>query len=200
MGENKLTSNVNISDSSLQKIPLSISRYFSKNSDPFKFDMENKEIEWISEEVAFTDDKGKIIYKQPNVKKPKFWSSLALKVVASRYFWGNMDKNERESSVEQLISRVSAFYGRQAKLQGLFNEEQSKILEDEIAAICLNQLAVFNSPVWFNAGIQAYDKIAGGVAPYKWDPLNKNIRNTEKNEDSPQCSACFIQSAKDDME
>jgi len=200
MEENKITPNINISGPSIQKNILKLNRYFSKYGSPFKYDLKGNEIDWVSEEVSVTDDKGKVIYKQPNVKKPSFMSSLGLKVVASRYFWGNMQKNERENSIEQLISRVSKFYRRQAQKQGLFSDEESKILEDDIASICLNQLAVFNSPVWFNAGIQSYDKVAGGVAPYKWDEKNQSVRTTEKNEDSPQCSACFIQSVKDDME
>ena len=44
----------------------------------------------------------------------------------------------------------------------------------------LNSLKHFTapafSPVWFNVGIQEYNKDAGGVAPYRWDSnLNKII-------------------------
>src|SRR3989344_3228396 len=97
---------------------------------------------------------------QEGKRRPDFWSPLAIKVVASKYFWGDQKKNERENSVEMLIGRVSRFFGRQAVKQKYFNEEEAVVLKDEIAAICLNQMAVFNSPVWFNAVIQEYDNNA----------------------------------------
>jgi ribonucleoside-diphosphate reductase alpha chain len=125
---------------------------------------------------------------------------LAIKVVASKYFWGDQKKNERENSVEMLIGRVSRFFERQALKQEYFDEQQAKIFKDEIAAICLNQLAVFNSPVWFNAGIQEYDKNAGGVSTYVWDSARGEVVKSQKQSDRPQCSACFIQSIKDDMD
>jgi len=184
---------------SLQK--MEIERYFTfAGKDPFKFDIYGNPIKWVSEDVKVSDDSGKVIFTQPNVRRPDFWTPLAIKVVASKYFWGDLAKGERESSVEQLIGRVARFIKRQAIKQNYFNEEQASVLSDEVAAICLNQLGVFNSPVWFNAGIQEYDKEAGGVSLYKWDPATDSIVRTNKTDDNPQCSACFIQSIKDDME
>ncbi len=180
---------------------LKLERYFSlEGKNPFEYDLFGNPIRWISEEVSISNDAGKVIYTQPGVKKPDFWSSLALKVVASRYFWGNQNKGEREQSIEQLIGRVSRFIGRQSLQQGYFNEREASIFRDEITAICLNQLCVFNSPVWFNAGIQEYNKEAGGVSAYKWDATTDTIIKTKKSDDRPQCSACFIQSIRDDME
>jgi len=179
---------------------------------PFELDIYGKPIKWVAEDVNVTDDRGKVIFTQPGVRRPEFWSPLAIKVVASRYFWGNQDKGERESSVEMLIGRVSRFIGRQALKQGYFDEKQAEILKDEIAAICLNQLCVFNSPVWFNAGIWEYNKDAGGVSAYKWDfDKGEAVRAKQdsevsgqpvigKAEDRPQCSACFIQGVKDDID
>jgi len=179
---------------------LKIDRLFSKYGDPYKFDINGKPIEWIPEVVEVTDDKGNSVYKQEDVMKPSSWSSLALKVVASKYFWGNLNKGERENSIEQLVGRVADFYDRQALYQKYFDKKESKILRDEIAAILINQLCSFNSPVWFNAGIQKYSDKAGGVSPWKWDLMQNKVVHAEKNEDKPQCSACFILSVKDDME
>ena len=194
------------------KLNMEMERFFTKiGKNPFEYDWKGNRINWISESVSVGDDRGKVIFTQPNVKRPDFWSPLAIKVVASKYFWGNQLKNERESSVEQLIGRVSRFIGRQSLGQGYFSEAESTALKDEIASICLNQLCVFNSPVWFNAGIWEYDKEAGGVAPYKWDfETGKVVRArrgkdaegkaVERAEDRPQCSACFIQGMEDNME
>src|SRR3989338_6766032 len=180
--------------------PILIDRYFTKKGDPFEYDIYGNQIKWEKKEVKITDDSGKVVYVQPNVEKPAFWSDLALKVVGSKYFWGNMQKGERESSVKQIIGRVSEFFERKALELKYFDSEQARILKDEIAAITLNQLCVFNSPVWFNVGIQKYSPIAGGVAPYKWDVNLGSVVKSEKNEDRPQCSACFILAVKDDME
>src|SRR5687768_3196190 len=85
-----------------------VERYFTKSGkNPFKYNMYGDSINWISEDVAVTDDVGKVIFTQKNVLKPDFWSTLALKVVASRYFWGDQSKNERENSIEKLVGRVS---------------------------------------------------------------------------------------------
>ena len=178
-----------------------VQRFFTfEGKSPYEYDIYGNLIQWVSEEVKVTDDRGKVIFIQPNIRKPSFWSSLALKVVASKYFWGDQAKNQRESSPEQLIGRVSRWFERQALKQGYFNSEQSKILKDEIAAICLNQLCAFNSPVWFNVGIQEYDNNAGGVSAYVWDASTDTVTKSSKQMDRPQCSACFIQSIEDNME
>ena len=178
-----------------------LSRYFSYGGkNPFEFDINGEKMNWVSENVSVSDDMGRIIFTQPNVKRPDFWSALAIKVVASKYFWGDQAKGERENSIEKLIWRVSRFMGRQALKQGYFDSLQSSILQDEISAICLNQLSVFNSPVWFNVGIQEYDKNAGGIGAYVWDKLNNKVIKSEKTMDKPQCSACFIQGIEDNMD
>lgn len=178
-----------------------VSRRFTREGrSPFEFDIYGNPIEWLKEDVSVSDDKGNVVFTQKGVSKPSFWSSLALKVVASKYFWGDQKKGEREDSVKKLISRVSRFVSRQALLQNYLDERESKVLEEEVASICLNQIATFNSPVWFNVGIQEYDRNAGGTSAYKWDSYTDKIIPVEKTDDRPQCSACFIQSMEDNME
>ena len=185
----------------LEQSLMKIERYFGREGkDVFDFDIDGKRIEWVKEDVNVTDDMGKVIFTQKDVERPIFWSALAIKVVANKYFWGDQLKGERENSIRQLVGRVSKFIGRQALKQGYFDENQSNILRDEFAAICLNQLCSFNSPVWFNVGIQEYNPNAGGVSAYVWDNFAKKAVKSEKKSDRPQCSACFIQSVEDNME
>src|SRR3989338_5205459 len=185
----------------LEQGKMRLNRFFTyEGKNPFQFDIYGNPISWVAEDVKVTDDLGKTVFVQPLVKRPDFWSPLAVKVVASKYFWGDMSKGQRESSIEQLIGRVSRFFARQAVKQGYFDETQSEILRDEITSICLNQLCVFNSPVWFNVGIQEYYSNAGGVSAWKWDSTTDTIVPTIKTEDRPQCSACFIQSIEDNMD
>jgi ribonucleoside-diphosphate reductase alpha chain len=181
--------------------PFVFERYFTQDGkSPFEFDLFGNPMRWVSEEVKVTDDMGKVVFTQQNVRRPDFWSPLAIKVVASKYFWGDAAKGEREHSIEQLIGRVSRYVGRQAIKQKYMSDEQAARLRDEVAAICLHQLAVFNSPVWFNAGIQEYDKNAGGVGVWKWSAATDTVVPVEKTDDRPQCSACFIQSTEDSIE
>ncbi len=178
-----------------------VERFFTPHQrSPFEYDMYGNPINWVYEDVNVTDDRGKVVFTQKGVRKPDFWSTLALKVVASKYFWGDQAKNEREDSVEKIIGRVSRFIGRQAIAQKYFSQHQADALKDEVASICLHQLAVFNSPVWFNTGIQEYTRNAGGVSAYVWDSVTNSIKKSEKTMDRPQCSACFIQSIQDNMD
>src|SRR3990167_2256799 len=87
-----------------------VERYFTKSGRrPFKYNMYGDLVNWVSEDVAVTDDMGKVVFTQKGVAKPDFWSTLALKVVASKYFWGDQAKGEREDSIEKIIGRVGRF-------------------------------------------------------------------------------------------
>lgn len=187
--------------SGFQNTSFTYSRLFTyPGKNPFEYNIFGNPINWIAEEVKINDDMGRTIFTQPLVRRPDFWSPLAIKVVAGKYFWGDQAKGEREASAEQLIGRVCRWMGKQAVLQKYFSEEQAAILRDELAAITLNQLAVFNSPVWFNVGIQEYNPLAGGVSAYVWDATSDAIVHSVKTMNRPQCSACFIQSIQDTME
>ena len=169
----------------LKRGELLMERFFTQGGkNPFEYDYLGRAMNWISEEVKVTDDVGKVIFTQPNVRRPDFWSSLAIKVVASKYFWGDQAKGEREDSIEKLVSRVSKYAGRQALNQGYLDEAGSKVFEEELSAICLNQLAVFNSPVWFNSGIWLYDKNAGGVSAFKWNNEANSVVKSTRGDDN----------------
>lgn len=180
---------------------LHIERLFSfQGKNPFEYDFLGNKIRWMAEDVAINDDSGNVTFTQQNVLRPDTWSSLAIKVVASKYFWGDQKKGQRETSIQQLIGRVTRFFQRQSVLQKFFDQAEADVFRDELVAICLNQLAAFNSPVWFNAGIQEYSKEAGGVSVYKWEAESDSVVPAQKIDDRPQCSACFIQSIEDTME
>jgi len=80
----------------LKTSQLKIPRFFShEGKNPFEFNIFGNPINWIAEDVSVTDDKGKVIFVQPQVRRPDFWSSLAIKVVASKYFWGDQEKKRK---------------------------------------------------------------------------------------------------------
>ena len=137
---------------------LGVRRYFTiAGRDPFG------EIEWETRD-AFIPGKDKPAFDQKGVEFPKFWSQTATNIVAQKYFRGRMASPEREHSVKQMIGRVVTTIGTWGRNGGYFaTEEEAQTFEDELKAILVNQLAAFNSPVWFNVGF----------------------------EEKPQCSACM---------
>ncbi len=146
---------------------LDLRRYFTiPGRDPFD------EIEWETRD-AFIPGKEKAVFEQKGVEFPRFWSQTSTNIVAQKYFRGQMGAPEREWSVKQMIGRVVTTIGEWGRKGGYFSSDaETETFEAELKAILVNQLAAFNSPVWFNVGF----------------------------EERPQCSACFILSAEDNME
>ncbi len=129
--------------------------------------------EWEMRSAAITNESGGIVFEQKDVEMPKFWSQMATNVVVSKYFRGHVGTPDRETSVRQLIGRVVRTitgWGREA---GYFaSDADGDTFRDELTHILLYQMAAFNSPVWFNVGVEPH----------------------------PQCSACFINSVNDTMD
>ncbi len=147
---------------------LEFERYFSTPGlDPFEA------VEWETRDALIGNEKGEKVFEQKGVEVPKFWSQTATNVVVSKYFRGELGTPQRETSVRQLIGRVVDAMTRWGREGGYFaSDESASIFRAELSHILLNQYACFNSPVWFNVGI----------------------------EEQPQCSACFINSVEDTMQ
>jgi ribonucleoside-diphosphate reductase alpha chain len=130
-------------------------------------------VEWEKRTAQIGNEKGATIFKQENVEVPKSWSQTATNIVASKYFHGKHGTAEREGSVRQLIARVVNTVVRWGEEGGYFRDAASRdVFRDELTHLLVEQKMSFNSPVWFNVGVQP----------------------------KPQCSACFINSVEDSME
>jgi ribonucleoside-diphosphate reductase alpha chain len=130
------------------------------------------EIEWETRTASIGNESGKTVFEQKDVEVPKFWSQLATNVVVSKYFRGHVGTPERESSVRQLIDRVVNTIASWAESQHYFaSDDDLRAFQAELTHLLVHQKMSFNSPVWFNVGI----------------------------EPKPQCSACFINSVQDNM-
>ncbi|MDE3108297.1 MAG: vitamin B12-dependent ribonucleotide reductase, partial [Acidobacteriota bacterium] len=130
-------------------------------------------VEWEKRTALIGNDKGQVIFRQENVEVPKPWSMTATNIVASKYFHGKPNTPERETSARQLIGRVVNTIVRWGEEGGYFAGAEAKsAFRDELTHLLVEQKMAFNSPVWFNVGVQA----------------------------KPQCSACFINSVQDRME
>jgi ribonucleoside-diphosphate reductase alpha chain len=146
---------------------LVFSRYFTDGmKSPFDA------VEWEKRTALIGNEKGVTIFRQEDVEVPKGWSQTATNIVTSKYFHGKPGTADREGSVRQLISRVANTIVRWGDAGGYFADAASReAFRDELTHLLVEQKMAFNSPVWFNVGVQA----------------------------KPQCSACFINSVRDDM-
>ena len=147
---------------------LTFRRYFTREGiHPFD------EIEWELRTAVISNEKGEKIFEQKDVEIPKSWSMTATNVVVSKYFHGQLGTPGRERSVRQIVDRVAKTTVNWGKTMKYFaSENDAEIFYSELCYILVNQYMAFNSPVWFNVGI----------------------------EEKPQCSACFINSVQDSME
>ena len=160
------------------------------------------QIEWDKRTAEITDDGGKVIFKQENVEVPKSWSVLATKVVVSKYFYGEQNTPERETSVRQLIHRIARTVADWGIKDGYFSKEDGEIFFDELTWLSVNQYGAFNSPVWFNVGLYHQYGVGKNSTKGNWfyNPKTNESERARTQYEYPQCSACFIQSVKDDME
>ncbi|MEK9175508.1 MAG: vitamin B12-dependent ribonucleotide reductase, partial [Patescibacteria group bacterium] len=145
-----------------------INRYFTKEGvHPYD------ELKWEKRSAKISSSKGEIIFQQDNVEMPTFWSQSATDIVAEKYFAGHIGRPGRETSVRQLIDRVADTITRWGIQSDYFvSQKDAIIFNEELKSLLINQRGSFNSPVWFNVGV----------------------------EKKPQCSACFILSIEDSKE
>src|SRR5687767_3543117 len=131
------------------------------------------EIAWELRDAVVKDWRtGGVSFEQREVEFPVDWSMNATTIVAQKYFRGTLGTAERERSVKHMIDRVADTITAWGQKDGYFSDgESADIFNHELKHLLVNQKAAFNSPVWFNCGV----------------------------EDKPQCSACFILSVEDEM-
>jgi len=130
-------------------------------------------VRWELRTARITGSDGAVVFEQTDVEIPEFWSQTATNIVAQKYFHGRLGTPEREGSIRQLISRVVGTIVEWGRTGGYFADADSEhAFEHELCHLLLHQMVSFNSPVWFNVGIEA----------------------------RPQCSACFINSVRDSMD
>jgi len=148
---------------------LTITRHFTTpDVDPFDT------VEWELRSALIANEKGESVFEQNDVEIPKSWSQLATNVVVSKYFRGHVGTPEREYSVRQLIGRVVGRIREWGEEGGYFaTEEDACAYADELTYLLVHQKMAFNSPVWFNLGVE---------------------------DTKQQASACFINSVEDTME
>jgi ribonucleoside-diphosphate reductase alpha chain len=176
--------------------PMRVTSYFCPpDVDPFET------VEWEKRTAAIKDENGKVLFEQTDCEIPKDWSALATNVVVSKYFYGEPNTPERETSVRQVIHRVARTMADWGIQDGYFATRQDgETFYRELAWLCLHQHGAFNSPVWFNVGLYHQYGVKGAQGNYNFDPITRTIRRPETPYEFPQGSACFIQSVEDSMD
>ncbi len=134
---------------------------------------EDAGIRWEQRSAGIADANGKVLFKQDDLEVPVTWSQTATNIVANKYFRGSVGTPQREKSVRQLVLRVVDTLTSWGRRHRYFAQEaDAAAFHAELCHLLVTQKVAFNSPVWFNVGVEA----------------------------TPQCSACFINSVDDTME
>lgn len=154
---------------SVHKSSLGLKRRFTQGEvDPY--DM----VEWSKRDARIKHEDGSDAFYQPDVEFPNSWSDTAVNIVAQKYFRGTMDTPQREVSLKQVINRVVDTITAWGDQDDYFEDvEEREAFRAELKYILMTQRAAFNSPVWFNIGVDGVPQ---------------------------QASACFILSVEDNME
>ena len=144
-----------------------IRRFFTRpGEDPMA------QVEWARRVAMIAGENGAVVFEQRDVEVPRSWSQTATNVVVSKYFRGPLGSPQRETSVRQVVGRVVETISGWGAEQGYFADaEEREAFRAELGHLLVEQKAAFNSPVYFNVGI----------------------------EPRPQCSACFILRVEDNM-
>ena len=130
-------------------------------------------LEWKKHDTRITNAAGRAVFSQRGVEAPASWTPQAVNLVANKYFRGVVGEEDRERSVRELVRRVADTIACWGQADGYFaSDEDTETFRAELSIMLATQRCAFNSPVWFNVGIDA----------------------------RPQCSACFINSVADTME
>src|SRR5947208_4214601 len=112
------------------------------------------EIEWELRDSVIPGEGGNV-FEQKGVEVPKFWSQTATNVVASKYFRGKLGTAAREWSVKQMVDRVIDTIADAGLRGGYFASDSDRdTFADELKYLMVHQHASFNSPVWFNIGVE----------------------------------------------
>ena len=153
-----------------QRIEIGIKRHFTTEG-VHPYDT----IAWERRDSRITNYRdGSVAFEQLDVEVPASWSLNATNILAQKYFRGELGSPEREGSLKQVADRVADTITDWGVKDGYFvDTAEAETFRDELKHLIVNQMAAFNSPVWFNIGVKGVPQ---------------------------QASACFILSVDDSMD
>lgn len=153
-----------------ERASLGIGRRFTvEGSDPYA------DLQWEHRDARLIDHRdGSVTFEQLGVEVPSSWSQNATNILAQKYFRGTLGTPERESSLRQVVARIVDAITAWGERDGYFADSaEAESFRAELVHLLVHQKAAFNSPVWFNIGVEGVPQ---------------------------QASACFILSVEDNMD
>ncbi len=153
-----------------QRVGIGIRRHFT-TPEVHPYD----EVDWEQRDARITNFRdGSVAFEQTDVEVPASWSLNATNILAQKYFRGTPNTPERERSLRQVSDRVVDTITEWGIKDGYFvDDEEAEAFRAELKHLIVHQMAAFNSPVWFNIGVEGVPQ---------------------------QGSACFILSVEDTMD
>jgi ribonucleoside-diphosphate reductase alpha chain len=114
------------------------------------------ELTWERRDAVITNWRdGTTAFEQRDLEFPSTWSQNATNIVAQKYFRGPLGTPQREHSVRQMVDRVAGTITRWGTKDGYFaSDDDAGAFQAELTHLLVNQKAAFNSPVWFNVGVE----------------------------------------------
>ncbi len=125
-------------------------------------------VEWERRDARIANyATGAVAFEQLGVEVPADWSFNATNILAQKYFRGTLGTPEREWSLKQVADRVVDTITRWGHKDGYFvDDEEAETFRAELKYLIIHQKAAFNSPVWFNIGVEGVPQQGSACQPY----------------------------------
>lgn len=164
-------------------------RKFSPGDDPFEG------ITWTYRDAVVTKPGGIEVFRMNSVEAPDFWSDLAVRICASKYF-----ALKHESSIRNMVMGVADSLALAGLRQGYFvGVDSAQAFRDDLAWLIIHQYATFNSPVWFNVRLFDHYDMKGTGGNWAYNFMTGKYEKQKTAYERPQGSACFILPLKDNL-
>ena len=126
-------------------------------------------ISYRTAHVELRNESGAEVISARDVEVPDFWSDRAALIMTTKY----LNEKVKETGARDLFNRVCATLTSWGSEDGTLQTfEEMQLFQEELMHILVTQRASFNSPVYFNMGLQK----------------------------DPFCHACFILAIEDNLE
>src|SRR2546423_1018473 len=137
------------------------------------------EVEWERRDARITNFRdGSVAFEQLGVEVPANWSLNATNILAQKYFRGTLGTAEREWSLKQVADRGVDTITQWGTEGGYFTDDhEAAAFSAELKHLVITQKAAFNSPVWFNIGVNGVPQQASACFILAVDDTMDSILN-----------------------
>jgi len=157
-----------------EQVAIGIRRWFTTDG-VHPYDM----VEWHTRDARLIDHRdGTVIFEQLGIEVPVSWSVNASNILAQKYFRGALGTPTREWSLKQVVDRIVDTITAWGERDGYFvDAAEARAFSDELKYLMISQRAAFNSPVWFNIGVENTPQVAAACFILAVDDTMDSILN-----------------------